>query len=201
MTPDVQCAICSICLSPERERISLWKLVICQMFLWVPKNVEASMWKFLQHLYFHIPTWVMCDAPWASTSTPLFQTTNNNISADSCPQCCSRGQSLSESPEQHPGAQLEILHSYRLGVKNYRCGLKQLPSARVRSWGLPWSLLITEHQTAASFLGWLAQDEENPKAAGISPLNWEKHHCLPQDNIKLWLWFEQHFQNDKKNYP
>lgn len=28
-------------------------------------------------------------------------------------------------------------------------------------------------------------------------LNWENHHCVPQDNIKLWLWFEQHFHHDK----
>lgn len=30
---------------------------------------------------------------------------------------------------------------------------------------------VTEHQTAASFLGCFAQDEENSKVAGISPLS------------------------------
>lgn len=32
--------------------------------------------------------------------------------------------SFSESPKQHPVAQLEVLHSYKLRVKDSKCGLK-----------------------------------------------------------------------------
>lgn len=93
----------------------------------------------------HVPEVLCTSSIYADLSTPLSQTTNN-ISADSCPQCFSRAQSLSESPKQHPVAQLDVLHGHQLGVKDSKCGLKKLPSARVRSWGLLWMSLSIKLQ-------------------------------------------------------
>lgn len=127
MTPDVQWAICSTWLPPDRERKNLSvKTVTCQIFIWVPKN--GSLHVAISPVFVfpdpHIGD-VWCTLGINSDlSTPLSQTTNNNISADSCPQRFSRGLNLSESPKQHPMAQLEVLHEYKLRVKDSKCGLK-----------------------------------------------------------------------------